>query len=258
MQAHIDSVAGEIRYLDELARADSPIHRLSAMSKLITTLVYVVSVISVDRYNISGLIPFATYPIVIATLSDTPFRVLLPRLAVPFVIFAGLSTLLFNRDIYGLTISSSIIIKSLLTVSSVVLLIATTPIYAISTQLSRLKVPQIFTMAMLMTYRYVLVLLDEVALASTAYRLRSPAKNKGIALRDIGSFLGQLLLRSLGRAERVYAAMKCRAFDGTFRYKTIDNPSEIRYIVPVCLAIILLRITNISLLVGNLFLGFAR
>jgi cobalt/nickel transport system permease protein len=66
-----------------------------------------------------------------------------------------------------------------------------------------------------MTWRYLSVLLGEASAINTAYMLRSPG-SRGIKMKDMGSFLGQLLLRSIDRAERVYAAMKCRGFDGRF------------------------------------------
>jgi cobalt/nickel transport system permease protein len=62
-----------------------------------------------------------------------------------------------------------------------------------------------------LTYRYIGVLLNEAYSMSIAYSLRSPNR-KGIEMRDMGSFTGQLLLRSIDRAERVYNAMKCRGY----------------------------------------------
>jgi cobalt/nickel transport system permease protein len=44
-----------------------------------------------------------------------------------------------------------------------------------------------------------------------AYSLRN-AGGKGIKMRDMGSFAGQLLLRSFDRSDRIYNAMKCRGY----------------------------------------------
>ena len=46
---------------------------------------------------------------------------------------------------------------------------------------------------------------------NTAYRLRA-RQSKGLEMRHMGSFIGHLLIRSADRAERVYAAMKCRGY----------------------------------------------
>ncbi len=50
-----------------------------------------------------------------------------------------------------------------------------------------------------------------------AYKLRAPGQ-KGIHVSAWGSFLGQLLLRSMDRAEEIYTAMKMRGFNGEFIY----------------------------------------
>jgi cobalt/nickel transport system permease protein len=63
-----------------------------------------------------------------------------------------------------------------------------------------------------MSYRYIAVLLGEVQSMSAAYKLRSCGM-KGIAMAHMGSFVGRLFLRSAGRADRVYAAMKCRGYN---------------------------------------------
>lgn len=80
-----------------------------------------------------------------------------------------------------------------------------------------------------------------------AYHLRS-LKQNGLEMRHMGSFTGQLLLRSIDRAERVYAAMQCRGFDGRFPVSgeaKLDNAS-VRYLVFVSIALILVRVIGFS------------
>ena len=50
---------------------------------------------------------------------------------------------------------------------------------------------------------------------ATAYALRAPGQ-KGIQFRAWGSLLGQLLLRSIDRAQLVYESMQLRGFAGSF------------------------------------------
>ena len=49
-----------------------------------------------------------------------------------------------------------------------------------------------------------------------ARRLRSFGR-RGMGWRVYGQMLGQLLLRTFARAQRIYLAMKCRGFDGEIR-----------------------------------------
>lgn len=202
------------------------IHRSIRWQKLLVTFTYIVAVVSFDRYEIVGLVPYVFYPSVLMALSETPFGILMKRLAIrlSFVLFAGFSNILFDTEpaaaIGALTITSgmlscaSILFKTCLTVMAVLLLVSTTTMRELSRQLLRLHVPEIIVMLVTMTYRYLSILLAEAATMHTAYLLRAP-EEKGIATRRMGSFAGQLLLRSIDRAERVYLAMKCRGFRGT-------------------------------------------
>ena len=63
----------------------------------------------------------------------------------------------------------------------------------------------------LLTYRYIVLLLQEANRISTAYALRAPGQ-KGIHFRAWGSLLGQLLLRSMDRAQLVYESMLLRGY----------------------------------------------
>jgi cobalt/nickel transport system permease protein len=83
-----------------------------------------------------------------------------------------------------------------------------------------------------------------------AYHLRS-VKPKGIQMKDMGSFVGQLLLRSISKAERVYQAMKLRGFDGVYtigKAKEMDFKSAC-YMTAVSLLVILVRFV----LAGDIF-----
>ena len=109
-------------------------------------------------------------------------------------------------------------LKTLLSVLAVLVLASTTSFAAISQPLVVLRVPKIICLQPVMTYRYLSTLFSEAAAMFTAYTLR-PGNPKGIALKDIGSFLGQLILRNFDRADRVYQAMNCCGFDSVYREK---------------------------------------
>ncbi|MHB9293637.1 cobalt/nickel transport system permease protein [Hollandina sp. SP2] len=251
--------------LERLALGTSPVHRLHPRAKLLTTCGYMVTVISFPSHQVSGLMPFLLYPAVLMSLSGTPYKPLLGRLlaALPFALMGGISNLFFLPEIAlylgpwgvstGMVSLVSILLKTLLTVFGVLLLIATTPFFEISWQLTRLGIPKILNLQLLMTYRYISVLLGEAATMVTAYSLRSPAQ-KGIKMQDMGSFLGQLILRSFDRAERVYHAMQCRGFDGMYRSKKQQGFRLVDYGYTLGLGISLgvFRFFNVSVFLGHL------
>jgi cobalt/nickel transport system permease protein len=251
--------------LERLSLGDSPVHRLHPLPKLLTTIIYIGVVISFPPYNVSGLIPFLAYPFFLMPASGTPPGPLAGRLAcaLPFSLMGALSNLFLIRagafTIGGFTVSfgllsfTSIMLKTLLTVFAVLLLIATTPFTDISAQFTALGVPKIICLQLIMTYRYIGLLLREAATMMTAYFLRAPGLN-GIRMKDMGSFLGQLILRSVDRAGRVYRSMKCRGFQGVYRGKRLSGPGPAGWLYTAVLvsAIFFLRFFNLSVFLGRL------
>ena len=257
--------AAEIDRLERLSSGSSPIHRVHPKAKIITTAFYIVTVISFPRYDISALLPFLLYPAVLMSLSGTPYKPLLFRLlvALPFSLMAGVSNIFLipetaltiaNTEIsFGLLSFVSIMLKTLLTVFAVLILASTTSFIETGHQLVLMGLPKILILQLMMTYRYTGVLLGEVLTMTTAYLLRAP-RNKAVKMRDMGSFLGQLILRSVDRAERVYQAMKCRGFDGIYRGKTPKTFSVSDYIYTITLSALMLflRFFNLSLFFARL------
>ena len=141
----------------------------------------------------------------------------------------------------------------LMTVASF-LLMATTTIEAICRALRQLHVPKLLTNLLLLTFRYVGLLLSEVAVMQQAYSLRAPGQ-KGIHISAWGSFLGQLLLRSMDRAQALYESMELRGFSGEFPGAVRGRGSAASWpYALVCPALMLLaRYFDLSALMGGLF-----
>jgi cobalt/nickel transport system permease protein len=114
--------------------------------------------------------------------------------------------------------------------------------------------PSLIVIQIMMTYRYMSVLLEETSVMYHAYLLRSP-KEKGIKINDMGSFLGQLLLRSFDRAERIYQAMKCRGFEGSISFSRKEKLRGNSWVVILVVGILLLtlRFVNLSEIIGRLW-----
>ena len=117
----------------------------------------------------------------------------------------------------------TLMIKGVLCLMASFLLIATTTIEEICYGFRQLHVPKILTSLMLLTYRYVSLLLEEVDIMTTAYHLRAPGQ-KGIHYKAWGSFLGELLIRTMDRATTIYESMELRGYHGEFYYVTKEYP----------------------------------
>ena len=259
-----------MRVLEDLARKETSIHKIHPLMKLLTTVVYLIVTVSFSRYEIIGLLPLLFYPVIVFTFAELPLAPILKRMLLvePLIIGIGILNPFFDQQtiiIGGLVLSRgwitflSIFIKCGLTVTAAILLLATTGMDKLAAALRMLKVPKLFVLQLLLTYRYISVLMEEVARTLRAYSLRAP-EQKGVHRSVWGSLAGQLILRTFERAQRVYQAMCLRGFTGEYntgsytKFKTFD-------FVYACLWIfffIVARICNIPTLIGAFLTGVIR
>lgn len=266
MYKMIDSIS-HIRLLDELAQKESTIHKIHPLAKVLTTLVYLLTIASFGRYEIGGLLPHIIYPILIFAFGELPVAPILKRVLIvePVIIGIGILNPLFDRYMVafgGIAISRgwvtflSIFTKCGLTIIASLLLVATTEIDKLAFALRMLRIPKIFVLQLLLTYRYISVLLEEVYKMQRAYFLRAPG-HKGIHRHVWGSFAGHLVLKTFERAQRVYQSMSLRGFNGEYNTGTIPNIAirDVVYMAGWSLFFILARIFNIPNLLGSMFIG---
>lgn len=221
----LESALAHLGSLDDLARRDSPVARLDPRAKLVATLAFVVVVASFGRLEVGRLAPLFAYPLVLAALGDVPWRPLLIRLALvsPFALGVAAFEPFLDRTpafwLGSVTISNgtvafaTILIKFALSLCAALLLVATTGFDQVCEGLRRLAVPRVLVSQLMLTYRYLFVLTEEAGRLLRAHSLRAPESRRPSA-RTAGILLGQLLLRALGRAERIHQAMRCRGFEG--------------------------------------------
>ncbi|NLI91996.1 MAG: cobalt ECF transporter T component CbiQ [Peptococcaceae bacterium] len=256
-----------LRLLDDLAKKGTSIHRVHPLIKLLTTVVYLTVVVSFGRYQISGLMPFLFYPVLIFALGEVPVLPILKRIIIvePLIIGIGILNPIFDHQTFmfgGFTVSMgwvtflSIMIKCALTVTVALLLVATTGMDGLAAAMRMLKIPKAFVLQLVLTYRYIAVLLEEAARTLRAYSLRAPGQ-RGIHRSAWGTLAGQLLLRTFDRAERVYQGMCLKGFTGEY-YTGKSN--RIRIIDLFFLAgwisfFVIARIYNIPMLLGSLLTG---
>lgn len=226
--AKIESAFFDIATLDRLASRDNPLNRLDPRAKVVTTLLFVVTVVSSGKYEVSALLPFLLFPCTLIAVADLPLDYLLKKLliAAPFALLVGVFNPFFDPapqlQLSGFSVSggwlsfTSIMLRFTLTVSAALILIATTSFTGVCLALERLGAPRVFVLQLLFLYRYLFVLIDEAARLNRALALRS-FNGRGRGLKVLGSLLGQLLLRTLDRAQRIHMAMLCRGFDGEVR-----------------------------------------
>ena len=90
--ATIESSLLNIGYLETLSYQQTPLHRLDPRAKLLTTVVFIIAVVSFGKYEITGLIPFMIYPVALIAVGNLPPGYLARKilLAAPFAFFIGI------------------------------------------------------------------------------------------------------------------------------------------------------------------------
>ena len=263
----LQTAIGDLAEMDQLASRSSPIHDLHPLAKFISTIVYAVVTLSFDKYNLNGLVPMVLWPILIFQLSGIEIRTCFYKLrfVLPLVMAVGLFNPFFDRSpllyIGGLAVSGGVIsmitlmLKGIFCLMASFLLMAATPIDKLCGALRMLRVPSMLVTLLLLTYRYVGVTMDELAVMTEAYHLRAPGQ-KGIHISAWGSFLGQLLLRSMDRAQELYSSMLLRGYQHEFHYAHIKpfRLQDALYMIGSILLFLLLRYVMITQLLGSLFM----
>lgn len=255
----------DIRYVDTLADGDSPLHRLDPGAKLITTLAFIVGVVSFGKYTVAGFIPFFLYPVVMISMGGLPAGYLLKKILLvsPFAVLVGIFNPFLDRDILlyigsvgisgGWISFVSILLKFVLTVLAALILVALTGFPAVCQALGRFGVPRPLVVQLLFFYRYIFILVREGERMERARALRSFGK-KGMGFRTFVSLIGHLLLRSLDRAERIYLAMRCRGFNGEIRMVSSVKTGwkDIGFVLGWLAFFIIFRIHDIPLWIGRM------
>lgn len=218
----------DIGLLDTLAAQDTSVHRIDPRAKLITTLVFIATVVSFGKYEISALLPFTLYPVYLLAAGNLPPGYILRKIVIvsPFAVMVGIFNPLLDQEamlkVGELSISggwvsfTSILVRFTLTVGAAMTFVAVTGFNAVCMALEKMGAPRFFAMQLLFLYRYLFVLVEEAVSMVRARSLRV-FDGKGMGISAYGSLLGHLLLRTLDRAQRIHSAMWCRGFEGSIR-----------------------------------------
>lgn len=257
----------ELLEMDALAAGNSLIHGLHPTAKLLTTIFYIYTVVSFPKYDLSGLSVMVLYPVILyqmagIRISGCFYRL---RLVLPLVCMVGLANPFLDRRILlylgnvpvtgGVLSMLTLILKGIFSLMASFLLVATTSIDSICGGLRKLHVPSILTTLLLLTYRYIGLMMEQVSIMTESYSLRAP-NQKGIHFSAWGSFLGQLLLRSQDRAQQLYESMLLRGFTGEFYYARIPNArvSDCLFCLGSAAVLVGARFYNLPELLGSILM----
>jgi cobalt/nickel transport system permease protein len=158
---------------------------------------------------------YLALPFALAAL-PLPFTVA----GVPLFVVPGLD---WVASVDGTIRLGSVLLRTWTAVQAAILLTATTPFQDLIWALGALGLPRTLVSTIGFMYRYLFVLADEALRMRRARAARSvrlpgtPRPSLVWQARVAGGMVGSLFLRAIERAERVYAAMLSRGYDGRVR-----------------------------------------
>ena len=224
----LEKAYNELDKMELVSSENSSVHALDPRSKILVTSVYLCLMLSLPLVRLSELLLFFVFPILTAAMAGIPYGFLFkrPLVVLPFALLIGVFNPIFDRETLfyvgsvpvskGWVTFSSILVRGLLSVQGALLLILTSGFYNVCKGMEQMKVPALFTNQLLFVYRYVFVLIQESIRLSWARDSRSFGK-KGHGVKVWSMMIGQLLIRTFERANRIHLSMKSRGFQGSLR-----------------------------------------
>lgn len=130
-----------------------------------------------------------------------------------------------SPSLEGVRLSWQISLKSMAILLALMALLATMTAATLGHALRHLGVPDKIVSLLMITYRYLFVIEAEFTRLWRAAKVRGFRPRTNLhSYRTYAYLVGMLFVRAADRAERVYAAMRCRGFKGKF-YTLAEFPA---------------------------------
>lgn len=219
----INKAIRTINHIDELNSRDQWMNNIHPLVKFFVVIFYIAFTMNTNKYDINRVVLLAIVPAVLFVLADLRIRDTFSRikLVLPIVILVGVTNIFTDKGTFvignysinaGIISMITITLKGIYAVIISYIFIATTSIEKFCIALRKIKVPALIVTVIMLTYRYIGLLLEETEKVTTAYSLRAPGQ-KGIHFKVWGSLAGQMLIRTMDRAEEIYESMKLRGYE---------------------------------------------
>ncbi|MEJ5300047.1 MAG: cobalt ECF transporter T component CbiQ [Thermodesulforhabdaceae bacterium] len=218
-----------------LIRGDSLLHRWDPRIKIFSGILF--SFLSVSLSSFTLILTSMLWASLFCALAKLPGSSIRRRLkpigilTLALVVFLPLTApikastrLIVFEPFIGLNLNYDALIgaitigiKATTVVLTTAIMLETSPYTATIMALNKIGFPASIAQMLLLTYRYIFVLVDEAERMHRAMRLRGFEAKTGLeTLRIVGSFIGTLFVRSFERIQRITEAMELRGYRGRF------------------------------------------
>jgi len=206
----------------------SPVHRLDPRAKIVGLVSITIVAVSTPPRHWPVYVACATALAAVAMLGRVGVgdiwrrtRVVLPLILfvaifVPFLRTGGAVHDLGPIKVHeaGLLVLAAVAAKATIGTLSAVLLGTTTTFPAVLHGLEAMRLPRTFVLIAAFMYRYLFVIVEEVARMRQALASRGYRPRNALQAGALGRVATALFLRSYSRGERVYLAMLSRGYRG--------------------------------------------
>jgi cobalt/nickel transport system permease protein len=216
-------------HLEEFAEGNSLFHKLDPRLKLI---IFIPIVFSIAFFsNIKQVSLGLLISLVMTLYSRLDFRKLAARLIavnIPILLLWFFLPFSYHGEVIleigrfsmtdkGINQTLLITIKANAIVLATISLIGTSEIFSLAHALIHLRVPSKIVHLFFFFYRYISVIHEEYERLKRAMIVRSfKPRTNAHTYRSIANLVGMLLVKSYERSQRIYNAMLCRGFKGSF------------------------------------------
>jgi cobalt/nickel transport system permease protein len=202
--------------IDQYSR-NSTLYGFDPRVKLVATIAFVVA-LSFLKEILALLIALA-FIAVLVMISRIPIRHFsrVFSISLPFIAVASIGLSLTSGAVPALAMA----LRIATSVMVLLLLVTTTPFFDMLKALRWFRVPYVFCSLLLLTYRYIFVMVEELELMNMARRSRGFSLKGSLLSMDVFKTLsftaGMVLVRSHERSRKIYDGLLARGFRGEIR-----------------------------------------
>lgn len=135
----------------------------------------------------------------------------------------------------SLMYAGNLILTALSAVSCLYFLSFTTPMPDILEVLRKLHCPKLLLELMFLIYRFIFVLLDIADKLSVAQKCRLGNRNYHTSMKSFGMLGSALMIRAVGKSNKLYQAMEARCYEDTIHVLSEDRPPKKKMIAAIFL-----------------------
>lgn len=249
-------------FSDSFAQKENYLTSIDARIKL----TFVIAMIFLCLSSAKGILPLGIAMGILCFLMNIkiPFRVMLIRFSAPLgiaITVAFLQVFLFGETpiiktrLFGYTLvgyleglNRGLLILCRVTgsVSLVVFLSMTTPLYKLLAAAGYFKVPATWIEITMLAYRYIFMLFEDVSIVRDAQKMRLGYSSTARSLRSIGELAGAAVIKAYDHSLAIQEAMMLRGYKEKVIYRSTSEFTLGDYIAAAMFTAIFLTLLSIN------------